>query len=63
MKDFLLHMVTVICADTPKSAESRLSITCNSINLASYLWDLGIQHRPRCDVAECGIPSGVILFA
>ena len=22
MKDFLLHMVTVICAETPKSAEN-----------------------------------------
>ena len=28
-----------------------------------FLWDIGKQYNPRCDVAERGVPSGVILFA
>ena len=31
--------------------------------LASFLWDIGKQNSPKCDVAKCGIPSGTILFA
>ena len=27
------------------------------------LWDIGKQYSPRCDAAECGVPSGAILFA
>ena len=30
------------------------------ISMASYLWDIGKQHSPRCDVAGYG---GSILFA
>ena len=33
------------------------------ISLASFLWDIGKQHSPRCNAAERGIPSGAILFA
>ena len=33
------------------------------ISLASFLWDIGKQNSPRCDAAECGVPSGAILFA
>ena len=34
-----------------------------NLSLASLLWDIGKQHGPRCDAAECGVPSGAILFA
>ena len=27
------------------------------LSLASLLWDMGKQHSPRCDTAECGVPS------
>ena len=42
--------------------------TCNSVNQVNpyktgFLWDIGKQHSPRCDTAECGAPSGSILFA
>ena len=33
------------------------------ISLAAFLWDIGKQNSPRCDAAECGVPSGAILFA
>ena len=33
------------------------------LSLASLLWDIGKQNSPRCDAAECGIPSGAFLFA
>ena len=33
------------------------------LSLASFLWDIGKQHSPRCDAAERGVPSGAILFA
>ena len=33
------------------------------LSLASLLWDIGKQNSPRCDAAECGVPSGAILFA
>ena len=33
------------------------------ISLASFLWDIGKQYSPRCDAADCGVPSGAILFA
>ena len=33
------------------------------LTLASILWDIGKQYIPRCDAAECGVPSGAILFA
>ena len=29
------------------------------ISLASFLWDVGKQHSPRCDAAECSVPSGL----
>ena len=35
----------------------------SSLSLASLLWDISKQHNPRCDAAERGVPSGVILFA
>ena len=40
-----------------------LSSTLTHISLASFLWDIGKQHSPRCDATEHGIPSGAILFA
>ena len=33
------------------------------ITTASFLWDIGKQNSPRCDTAERGVPSGVIMFA
>ena len=33
------------------------------LSLASFLWDIGKQNSPRCDVAKGGIPSEAILFA
>ena len=33
------------------------------LSLAFLLWDIGKQNSPRCDAAECGVPSGAILFA
>ena len=33
------------------------------LSLPSFLWDIGKQHRPRCDAAERGVPPGAILFA
>ena len=33
------------------------------LSLASFLWDIGKQHSPRCDAADWGVPSGAILFA
>ena len=29
----------------------------NHISLASFLWDIGKQNRPRCDAAERGVPQ------
>ena len=29
------------------------------ISLASFLWDIGKQHSPRCDAAECGAHLGL----
>ena len=26
-------------------------------------WDIGKRYSPRCDAAECSVPSGAILFA
>ena len=33
------------------------------LSLAFLLWDIGKQNSPRCDAAECGVPSEAILFA
>ena len=33
------------------------------ISLASFLWDIGKQNRPRCDATKHGVPSENILFA
>ena len=33
------------------------------ISMASFLWDMGKQNRPRYDAAKRGVPSGAILFA
>ena len=41
--------------------QTRLYLTY--ISLASFLRDTGKQYSPRCDAAECGIPSGAILFS
>ena len=46
----------------------RLQDHCSSgclthLSLASFLWDIGKEHCPRCDTAERGVPSGAILFA
>ena len=48
--------------------EHAVLITCVSrhlthISLASFLWDIGNKKSPRCDAAQRGVPSGVILFA
>ena len=32
------------------------------ISWESFLWDKGKQFSPRCDAAECGVPSEAILF-
>ena len=40
-----------------------VTLLLTHLSLASFLWDIGKQHSPRCDAAECGVPSGVILFA
>ena len=32
-------------------------------SLAFFLWDIGKQNSPRCDPAECGVPSGTNMFA
>ena len=42
---------------------SGLTATLTHISLASLLWNIGKQNSPRCDAAECGVPSGAILFA
>ena len=39
------------------------SLTHLHVSFASFLWDIGKQHSPRCDAAEHGVPSGAILFA
>ena len=31
------------------------------ISLLSFLLDIGKQHSPRSDTAECGVPSGSLL--
>ena len=31
--------------------------TLTHLILASFLWDIGKQHSPRCDAAERGVPS------
>ena len=33
------------------------------LSVTSLLWDIGKQYSPRCVAAECGVPSGAILFA
>ena len=33
------------------------------LSLVSFLWDIGKQYSLRCGAAECGVPSGAILFA
>ena len=33
------------------------------IRLASFLWDIGKQCRPRSDATECGVRSGSPLFS
>ena len=33
------------------------------ISMASFLRAIGKQYSPRWDAAECGVPSGAILFA
>ena len=38
-------------------------VNSTHLSLASFLWDIGKQHSPRCDAAESGVPSGAILFA
>ena len=38
-------------------------LTLTHLSLASLLWDIRKQNNPRCDAAECGVPSGAILFA
>ena len=40
-----------------------LCLMLTHLSLASLLWDIGKQNSPRCDAAECGVPSGAILFA
>ena len=33
------------------------------LSLASFLWDIGKQWKTRSDAAECGVWSGIALFA
>ena len=40
-----------------------LHVLLTHLSLSSFLWDIGKQNSPRCDAAERGVPSGVILFA
>ena len=49
--------------DYEKIIFSPLKLKLTHISLASFLWDIGKQNRPRCDSAFWGVPSGAILFA
>ena len=49
---------------TPDVREmTKVGKTLTHLSRASFLWDIGKQHSPRCDAAERGVPSGAILFA
>ena len=41
----------------------KLNSASTHLSLVSFLLDIGKQYSPRCDAAECSVPSGVILFA
>ena len=41
--------------------KSDLSLTY--IRLASFLWDINKQCRPRSDATERGVLSGILMFA
>ena len=45
-----------------KKCKSRI-VFLTHLSLASLLWDIGKQNSPTSDAAECGVPSGAILFA
>ena len=47
----------------PRQVFAYYRLILTHISLASLLWDIGKQNSPRCDAAECGVPSGAILFA
>ena len=55
----LKPIVAVLC----NRAKGIMPKKLTHLSLASHLWDIGKQHSPRCDAAECGVPSGAILFA
>ena len=44
------------------TSKSKQRIDLTRLSLAPLLWDIGKQYSPRCDAAERGVPSGVILF-
>ena len=46
-----------------KLGDHATFLVLTHLSLASLLWDIGKQNSPRCDAAECGVPSGAILFA
>ena len=54
------------CALKEKSEEFKdiikIGRTHTQVRL-THIWDKGKQYSPRCYHAECGVPSGAILFA
>ena len=66
-KSKINHVFPWIFSDNNPNYLNLRSLWCSlhltHLSLASFLWDIGKQHSPRCDAAERGVPSGVILFA
>ena len=42
---------------------SKIKKNITTFETCHFLWDIGKQNSPRCDAADCGVPSGAILFA
>ena len=62
---FIIHVMVMYRTKNPSSeswAHTRNKLL-TQMSLASFLWDIGKQHSPRCDAAKCGFTSGAILFA
>ena len=64
-KEILIYYWKIILCKIQHFLQYDLTVACTllltHISLASFLWDIGKQHSPRCDPAECGVPSGAIL--
>ena len=63
------NSVTLLMKNVRKGSRSikqpiaRLIECLTHISLASFLWDICKQFRPRPDAANCGVCSGSPLFA